>query len=233
MRIAISGPGRSGSSLLVEILSNWGFTAPGLSWYSPAEAGLERRLGDDSPFEVDKDPWAFEYIHKVDLSRYDWVIIPLRNRHDATISRSVQERYSRLLSRPDDYWMWGTGGSVAGGAVVDSSYAAISQTLAEGFWDLLSELTRQDITPIFLDFPRFAMDFDYLWRSLENVVQGRIQEKEAREVWAMTVDVEKLRASTGSPRQDAVHPDELFLLVEMLRKEMMRFKSELDSDGSK
>lgn len=94
MKIAIAGPGRSGTSLLVQLLAAWGFATPGHegNWHEDAKAGLESRIGADSAYEVDKDPWAYEYLDSVEderLSEYAALIIPIRKRSSAAMSRSL------------------------------------------------------------------------------------------------------------------------------------------------
>lgn len=131
MKTAISGPGRSGTSIVLQLFGAWGFSVPADEWFRTAEAGLESRLGIGSPFEIDKDPWAYEYISGIDLSEYDFVLIPLRDRLEATTSRSTQQRFAAATSVSDDRWKWRTGGSVPGGAVVKQNREAISESVSE------------------------------------------------------------------------------------------------------
>ena len=63
MKIAIAGPGRSGTTLLVQIFKEVGFTTPPGEINEDACAGLETKIGENSPYEVDKDPWCYEYIN--------------------------------------------------------------------------------------------------------------------------------------------------------------------------
>ena len=230
MRIAISGPGRSGSSLLVKLFGLWGFSHSAGEWFGDAQAGLESRLGSKAGIEIDKDPWAFEYIAKVDLTIYDHFIIPIRQRDAVTSSRSVQERYSQILNFTDDRWKWRTGGWVAGGAVYDVTKAAISECLSEGLWDLLHHLSSQSVRPIFVEFPRFAKDFEYLWECVGHIAETRISKTDAKSQWESAVDIGRLRV--GNEREipsSNLGIEELEALVEMLRKKTMALSLERDT----
>ncbi len=93
VKIAISGPGRSGTSLLVRLFEAWGMHTVGTAgrWSSQAQAGLESPITGVSPFEVDKDPMAFEYLHQFteeELAAYDLLIVPIRRWEDVAVSRS-------------------------------------------------------------------------------------------------------------------------------------------------
>jgi len=224
MRIAIAGPGRSGTSLLVLLFHEWGFLAPTLDghWDETARAGLESRIGADSPFEIDKDPWAHEYLDALPdgaLKEYSAFIVPLRDRADATLSRSIQERAHHARNSDQDAWRWKTSGSVPGGAVTDTSREAISATLEAGLWDLLEVLTSKGIQPILLNFPKFAQDFDYLWAQLSAVVSSRIGEDSARAIWVRVVDQEKIQFRSKDAHQTP-EERELRALVEILHSDL-------------
>ena len=229
MKIAIAGPGRSGTSILVELFGAWGFSVPTDEWFRAVEAGLESRLGSGSPFEVDKDPWAYEYISGIDLSEYDFVLIPLRNRLEATTSRSTQQRFAAATSVSDDRWKWRTGGTVPGGAVVKQSREAISESVSEGLWDILHGLVSAGVRPIFLDFPRFVEDFEYLWGEIGQIVGKKIGKKEAKILWTDLVNPDKVRFRENSnAERPTVSQDELEKLVDLLRVELRKAVSERD-----
>jgi hypothetical protein len=233
VKIAIAGPGRSGTSFLVRLLGEWGFSTPNaeLEWHADAEAGMERRIGSESGFEVEKDPWAFEYLHRLDpaeLRSYDAVIIPLRSRMDAAVSRSVQERLARALANDTDHWQWNSWGSVAGGALADTSVEGISRVLEAGLWDLLEALARAGVQPILVAFPRMAEDFDYLWAQLGRVVSARISEVDARAAFARIADPSKLHVDT-SDEEASAKVRELTSLVNMLRSKYAAATAERDA----
>lgn len=200
MKIAIAGPGRSGTSLLVQLLAAWGFRTPDGPWYDDAAAGLEARLGSRPDLEVEKDPWAFEYLDRLDdevLRNYDAFIVPVRRRRDAALSRSVRDRVQRALHIEGDEWQWDTWGVHAGGTVVETTAEAVANTLGKGLWDLLDVVSAAGLQPVILHFPRFALDFDYLWKQLGPVVDGRVDRATARSAWADTVDPSKIHFDTA------------------------------------
>jgi hypothetical protein len=230
VKIAIAGPGRSGTSLLVRLFDEWGFDTPrgGDHWHEEAQAGFESRIGAGSLHEVDKDPWAFEYIGRLDpevLGSYDAFIVPLRDRHDAAISRSVQERWFRARHVDSDGWQWNSWGPVPGGAVADTSVPAIEATLAKGLWDVLEAASRAGLSPIVLHFPRFVEDFDYVWAQLGHLIGDRQSPESARAAWERVVDRSKVRVEAGD--ESTVEVRELRTLVELMRRENASLRAAL------
>jgi hypothetical protein len=225
VKIAIAGPGRSGSSLLVQLFGAWGFGIPPAdgNWHDDARSGLESRIGTDSPYEIDKDPWAFEYLERVDpdaLSEYTALLVPIRNRIDASLSRSVQERVARATTLETDQWSWNSWGTVPGGAVVRTDASAISNTLSFGLWDLLETASKADVPIIILHFPRFATDFDYLWRNLSDIVGQRLTKAQARALWDQVVDTEKIRIGRANEADKSdLSTKEMHQIIEMLRQQ--------------
>jgi hypothetical protein len=65
MRIGIAGPGRSGTTLLVRLFSEFGFRTPAENgaFDERAQAGFESRIDGTSQYEIDKDPWFYEYVN--------------------------------------------------------------------------------------------------------------------------------------------------------------------------
>lgn len=209
IKIAIAGPGRSGSSVLVKLFAGWGFSTVPESqddWHPEAQAGLESRIDGLSPYEVDKDPWAYEYLPRVDagvLQGYDALIIPLRDRLDAAVSRSVQERVHRARFADDDRWLWNTWGAAPGGAVMPSDLGSISNTLSAGLWDLLVAAGAAGMAPRILHFPRFVADFDYLWGQLGDLISRRCDRSRAQQVWADVANPERIRIRSTDTDRDA------------------------------
>lgn len=227
-RIAVSGPGRSGTSVLVKLFSAWGFRTADTSWHEDAHAGLESRLRMDSPLEVDKDPWAFEYVDPTSgdpLGAYDVLIVPIRNRHEAALSRSVQERFARAILHHDDSWRWNSFGAVPGGAVSNTSAEGIQSTLSAGLWDLLLASAAAGITTRFLLFPRFVIDFDYLWQQIGDIVHKRSPRESAYRLWAGTVNTGLLHLPSDDEVAHTARERELEALVEKLRAEVARLKN--------
>jgi hypothetical protein len=98
MKIAIAGPGCSGTYFLTKLLGAWGLEIPPETgtWVNETQAGLETRRGFGSKYEVDKDPWLFDYISRLEknqLEQFDAFIIPIREQADAVISRTTEESF--------------------------------------------------------------------------------------------------------------------------------------------
>lgn len=223
MRIAIVGPGRSGTTFLVELFSAWGLSTPEGDYAGDAQAGREARLGSSPHLEVEKDPWAFEYINEMspqELLGYDAFLIPIRNASDAARSRSVQERLHRTLVHVDDQWRWNTWGTVPGGAVSRTAARDIQGVLAEGVWTVVLRLAEVGVQPKFLHFPRIVSDFDYLWGIVGDIVGSRISREEARETFATVSDISKVRSTPGDDVAQVPDARELVELVDLLRRKV-------------
>jgi len=230
-KIAIAGPGRSGTSFLVRLLHAWGLSTPegDSNWFETAQAGLESRIGGSSPFDVDKDPWAFNYLDRLtddELAQYSVLIVPIRDLRYAAVSRSVQERFSRMSSGDLDSWAWDTYGTVPGGAVFDSSVSGIQEVLREGLWRLLEVASKRGIPIVILNFPRIVSDFDYLWSQLAPFVGERTTEAEARAAWQAIAKVDKVRIADAPV---SMEPDELQALVRMQISQMEKVSRERDA----
>lgn len=191
-KIAIAGPGRSGTSLLVKILSAAGLSTPGTETeYEEVNAGRESRIGINSPFEVDKDPWLFAYAAR--LSDQQWgeyraLIVPIRNLTEASISRSKNERVFRLVENPElDHWKWDAWGRVPGGALSSTTVSDIREVLSAGLWTLLEVATTKKIPIVLLHFPAFARDADYLWTQLSPHLPTRVTRDILLDAWKATV----------------------------------------------
>ena len=230
-KIAIAGPGRSGTSFLVSLLSAWGFATPDVDndWNETAQAGLEYRLGRNSPFDVDKDPFAFNYLHQLtddELAQYSVLIVPIRDIRHAAMSRSVQQRFSTMRSGDLDLWAWDTYGTAAGGALFDTRVSRIQEVLREGLWRLLEVASKRGIPIVILNFPRIVSDFDYLWSQLAPFVGERTTEAEARAAWQAIAKVDKVRIADAPVSMET---DELQALVRMQISQMEKVSRERDA----
>lgn len=222
MKIAITGPGRSGTTLLVQLFSKMGFKTPTEETYNEEiGAGLENRIDGESNYEIDKDPWLFEYINSVDiekLNKYSAFIIPIRKREDAVISRLVEERRFKFKNFNNDYYKWDSWGTVPAGAVADISMQGISSVLSEGFWDVIEKLEENDLKIILISFPRFAFDFQYFWSKLEFILSTKINENQAKKIWDSIVDGSKIHQKSNNSEKDLKNK-ELTSLLEVLKKD--------------
>jgi hypothetical protein len=197
-KIAIAGPGRSGTSLLVKILNAAGLNTPGSETeYDEVNAGRESRIGIGSPFDVDKDPWLYAYAESLSdeaWSEYRALIIPIRNLRDASISRSKNERVSRLVENPElDHWNWDTWGRVPGGAISATNAREIGAVLSTGLWTLIEVATAKKIPIVLLNFPEFARDADYLWSQLSPHLPASVTRDAFIDAWKATVRADLAR----------------------------------------
>ena len=252
--LLIAGTGRAGTSFLVRWLAAAGLRTHLAShdtpmWDDDANAGLE-----DLPVSSDrqapyvmKSPWLVEVIDDV-LNNpgiaLDGVIIPVRDLTEAATSRVVRELQSALRGNP---WMntlgrsfeqWGT---TPGGVVYSLDPVDQARLLAVSFHRLVQRLVKADIPIVLLDFPRLALDADYLFYKLRRFVPATIAQ--AREAHAALADPDKIRvgqelAATqepaaaqgdGAPAPRCEAPDRLE--VAALRREVRRLTGELADAG--
>jgi hypothetical protein len=232
MKIAIAGPGRSGTSLLVHLLNKFGFTTPPKdgNWSEEAHAGLESRIGSDMLYEVDKDPWAYEYIERIDhevLKSYDALVVPIRDLEQASISRFVMERLHRAKHYDQDYWKWDSWASVPGGAITRSTVDSIASALSIGLWQLLEKASLAGIQPIILHFPRFASDFEYFWYMMGPIIATRQPKESAQLIWSELVDPAKVHIGEHDRHGSHVEVRALHAMIDFLRKDIHTLTSQL------
>jgi hypothetical protein len=224
MKIAIAGPGRSGTTFLVQFLKELGFTVPPGEIDKHSLAGLESRIGAGSPYEVDKDPWCYEYIERISVEvirSYDAFIVPIRNVDDAALSRSVQEKLVRAISSTGDYWNWDSSGTVSGGAISDTSHEGIRRVLQASLWKLLDYLAQAGVQPKLLHYPTLAESFDYLWSQIGRVISPKAGVETAQRAFRKVADTHKIRfRHTDAKAPKSVYEKELESLVELLRAEL-------------
>ena len=229
LKIAILGPGRSGTSLLTQLFGVWGFSIPDGTEFEDAQAGFEHRIGVVDEIEIHKDPWAFAYISQVNpeiLRSYDAFILPIRDSKEAALSRVTQERFRRLIETNGDEWLWNTWGVVPGGALSDTSLEGVERVLERGLWAVLETLAKAGIQPRIIHFPTFAADFDYVWQALGDLVISRSSREEALESFRTVVDVDKIRIRQESRLGNDVGHTELVALIEQLRTKVKKLESQ-------
>ena len=199
MAIVIAGPGRSGTSLLVKILTDCGFATSGAAWSEDARAGLEARFQPGGPLEIFKDPWFHEYAEELDpatIASIDVLILPIRSRQHAVASRLVQDRGFELEEDRTlgTSWRWRTGDRrIPGGIVVGTSAEHVSVTLGEALWDVLEWATRNEVPVRLVHFPRFAQDFAYFWSTLGDILKLGCDRDGAEAAWTRTIDPSSVR----------------------------------------
>ena len=179
--LLIAGPGRSGTTLLVRVLSSLGMEThldvQGDDDYDGvANAGLEDELGRTNAPYVVKSPFAYQLLDHVLSSGevvLDHAIVPVRNLRDAAASRIIAE-LQWVNSSPDlaaaverSGATWEHRGSHAGGVTYSLEPLDQERILAVGFARLMETLVKHDVPTILLDFPRFAHDPGYLAERLQ------------------------------------------------------------------
>ena len=252
--LLIAGTGRAGTSFLVRWLAAAGLrTHLALHdtpmWDDDANAGLEDLPVSSDPQApyVMKSPWLVEVIDDV-LDNpgiaLDGVIIPVRDLTEAATSRVVRELQSALRANP---WMNSLGrsfeqwGTTPGGVVYSLDPVDQARLLAVSFHRLVQRLVKADIPIVLLDFPRLALDADYLFYKLRRFVPATIVQ--AREAHAALADPGKIRVGqelaaaqgtgaerngaerNGAPAPGCEAPDRLEITA--LRREVRRLTGEL------
>ena len=241
--LVIAGTGRSGTTFLVRYL-----TAMGLdthlsrrgenAWVDDdAQAGLEDFPLDptagDLPYVI-KNPMLYEFVEQVIEDRtmtIDGVIIPVRNLHEATVSRMVLERRSLYQHLP---WLahmdkaWETSGNVPGGLIYSLGALDEARTLSMGLHVLIERLVQADVPMVFLDFPRIIEDSDYLFEKLARFLPAGSNAETARASHSSLADPKKVRVEREIAR-DGID-EEIDRLA--LRRELVRLRTALATQSA-
>lgn len=164
-KIIITGTGRAGTTLLVQLLTELGLD----TGYTPetwrrdynehCAAGLEHDLADRSAPQIVKNPAFCETLPDLlahGRVKVEHAIIPVRALDHATFSRI------RV----------GGKGEIPGGLTGTREASGQKAALAENFHSLVHTLTVHDIPLTFLEFPRFARDAGYTRNKLRWLVGG-------------------------------------------------------------
>jgi hypothetical protein len=216
--LLIAGTGRAGTSFLVRYLTQLGLDTTlsrrgQAGWDEEAHAGLEElsvsAVSADLPYVI-KSPWAYEVAQDMladPALRLDAVVLPMRDIVEAAASRTVLELRAMHEQAP---WMadlshsWETWCHTAGGTVYSLSPVDQARLLALGFHRLVDRLTASDVPMLFLTFPRFVEDPDYLYDRLQPVLPPGVTREAARAAHAAVADGSKVRM--GQELADAARP---------------------------
>jgi hypothetical protein len=221
--LLIAGTGRTGTSFLVRYLSELGLDTT-LSrrgsgkggWDEDANAGLEElpvpMASAKLPYVI-KSPWAHEMADDMLASpalQLDAAILPMRDLVEAAASRTVLELRAMHEQAP---WMadlsrsWETWCRTPGGTVYSLSPVDQARLLAVGFHRLVDRLAAADVPMLFLSFPRFIEDADYLYRRLRSVLPCTVTREVALRAHAAVADAGKVRigAELAGAGKTAVH----------------------------
>jgi hypothetical protein len=215
----ISGVGRSGTTFLVELLTelglDTGFTDESkrkANFDEGAKAGLEiNPLFDSDPPYIVKDPRFCDYIDTVmESGRFDIenVIVPIRRLELAAVSRIVQ---SHAKSKS--------------GALVKTRHAHLQiNLLAETFYHLMDRIAFHDLSFTVMSFPKLATDADYTYRKLGRLVAS-IDFDQFQAVFRQVSKPERVHQFTEDQiRQYLRHPSPFRKLI-MYVENMLRRKS--------
>lgn len=189
--LLLGGTGRAGTTFMVQYLTECGLDThssrhPNAKPEEHANAGLEDMpLGGEAnlPYVI-KTPWLYEFVDRLieqeDVA-IDAVILTMRDIVEASASRVMLEMRSRLgndaLTEEDTRWeTWGT---TPGGLVYSLNPVDQARILALGFHQVVHALVKHDIPIVFLDFPRFIEDGEYLYTQLKPVLGDSVSRETA------------------------------------------------------
>jgi hypothetical protein len=158
-RVLITGTGRAGTTLLVQVLTDLGFDT-GFAADAPIDervhAGLEQPLDDPGGPRIVKNPTVIRRLDALLGSGHvalEHVVIPIRDLDVAAASRVRNTRY-------------GTNLTSQGGLVGTRNAAHQREALALLQYELFRVLAEHDIPHTLLAFPRFTTDAEYTYRKL-------------------------------------------------------------------
>lgn len=186
--VVITGTGRSGTTFLVELLTNLGLdTGFSLAHTSQlkdevAHAGLEKNIDDqDCPYII-KNPGFCDQAKDV-LQRKDIIIdhiyIPMRNLHAAAESRRRVTRVNLsregARTRMKRKWLQLFYGNqsfkdtIYNGGIIPGSKAKTKQEeiLFDRFYNLLLAASNSEVPVTFMHYPRITKDCSYLYGKLQ------------------------------------------------------------------
>ena len=170
--VIISGTGRTGTTLMVQLLTNLGldtgFTSDDEHVYQTCNAGMERSLTEEKAPYIIKNPGYCETLEELLITgnyHIDHIFIPVRDLFSAAQSRiEVSKKTPRhaipkgLSKTPGG--MWGT-----------KDKSRQEDILARMFFKLIYVIIRYDIPHTFLEFPRLALDPAYTYEKLRPILK--------------------------------------------------------------
>jgi hypothetical protein len=205
--LLIAGTGRAGTSLLVRYLTEMGMDTTlsrheeSAVWSNEADAGLEESphalFGKGIPYVV-KSPWLHLVIDEAlakARDRIDAVIVPIRDLSLAAKSRTSVERRAMTRTAP---WLcdlekeWDVWATTPGGVIYSVDEVDQQRLLAVGFYKLIEKCVESDVPLVFLHFPRFAEDSDYLFSQLERFLPASTDINASRAALAKVSDRSKI-----------------------------------------
>ncbi|NTX27580.1 hypothetical protein HT746_10640 [Burkholderia pyrrocinia] len=218
--LLIAGTGRAGTSFLVQYLTACGLDThlarnPEDRLDENANAGLEDfpAKNADLPYVI-KTPWLYEFVDELlerDDIQVDAVIVPMRDLVEAATSRVVNELRARLGREdiPGELTRWHTWGIVPGGAVYSLNPIDQARLLSMGFHQVIHACVKKRVPLIFLEFPRFITDGEYLYEQLRSILNG-IDSSAAMHAHAKTARPDKVRVGGELANSANISKGDLF-----------------------
>jgi hypothetical protein len=168
--IVITGPGRSGTTLLVQLFAQLGFETGGRlrPFTATVNAGLEDDILDPVAPYVVKNPdlsWQLADLltsGQLSAETIEWLVVPLRELGQATASRVRTTVAARDIHAP-------------GGLVRTPWPSKQRQHLAETNYALFETAALFELPLIVLHYPRFATDHAYAYRRLRPLLADRTE----------------------------------------------------------
>lgn len=158
-KVVITGTGRAGTTLLVQILTDIGLDtgfAPDHPVDDRIHAGLEFKIESPNAPRIVKDPNLSRRLGGLldaGTVEVEHVIVPIRDLDVAAASRIRNTKYGSNLH---------TFGGLFGTARATRQREALALLFYELFWTI----TRHELPHTLLEFPRFADDWEYTYRRL-------------------------------------------------------------------
>jgi hypothetical protein len=168
--LIISGTGRAGTTVLVQLLTDLGldtgFADLSSGLFANCDAGMEWDIQHpDAPYII-KSPWLCDNLDEI-LQRgeaiIDHAIVPVRDLYSAAQSRrDVDQRSYGIRNRRE----------VPGGLWHTDNPAEQEAALAGQLYKLIYAITKNEIPMTLLHFPRFIHDPEYLYRQIAFAVRN-------------------------------------------------------------
>jgi hypothetical protein len=158
-KVVITGTGRTGTTLLVQILTDLGLDTgfgPDHRVDDRVHAGLEFKIESPNAPRIVKDPNLSRRLGGLldaGAVEVEHVVVPIRDLDIAAASRIRNTKYGSNLH---------TFGGLFGTARATRQREALALVFYELFWTI----TRHELPHTLLEFPRFADDWEYTYRQL-------------------------------------------------------------------
>ena len=171
-------------------------------------------LAEALPYVI-KAPWIGEYIDEILAApdiRIDAAILPMRDLVEAAASRTILELRSLHQKAP---WMakelsktWENWATTPGGTIFSLNPIDQARILAVGFHRLVQRLVDAGIPILFLGFPRFVDDGNYLFERVRSVLLETVTLQQALVAHQRTAQSDKVRVRDELKFQST--PDKTF-----------------------